>query len=67
MPIAVQFDKVGKDFADVVQRVRPLRVARYFGDLPGREVAVDVFDQLLAFLLSCSISAEISTADSFCT
>ena len=50
MPVAVQFDKVGKEFVNVIQRVGPLGVARNFGDLPRRQVAVDVFRQLLAFL-----------------
>ena len=50
MPVAVKLDKVGEYFVDVVQRVRALGVAGDLGDLPGREVAVDVFGELLAFL-----------------
>ena len=48
MPVAVHFDKVGEDVADVVQRVRALGVAGDLGDLPGRQIAVNVFGQLLA-------------------
>ena len=48
MPVAVHFDKVGEDFADVVQRVRALGVAGDLGDLPRRQIAVNVFGQLLA-------------------
>ena len=50
MPVAVQLDKMGEDFIDVVQRIRALGVPCNFGDLPGRQVAVDVFGELLAFL-----------------
>jgi hypothetical protein len=50
VPVAVQLDEVGEDFVDVVQRVGPLGVARDLGDLPGREVAVDVLGELLALL-----------------
>ena len=50
MPVAMQFDKIGEYLADVVQRVGPLGMARNFGDLPGREHAVDIFGELLAFL-----------------
>ena len=50
MPVAVQFHKIGEDFVDVVQRVGTLGVAGDLGDLPGREVAVNVFGELLAFL-----------------
>ena len=47
--VAMQLHKVREDFVDVVQRVGALGVAGNLGDLPGREVAVDVFDELLAF------------------
>ena len=50
MPVAVQFDEMGEDLVDVVQRVRALGVPRDLGDLPGRQVAVNVFGQLLALL-----------------
>ena len=49
MPIAVQFDKIGKDVAHVIQRVRPFGVTRNFGDLPRGQVTVNVFGQLLTF------------------
>ena len=49
MPVAVQLDKVGKDVPNVVQRVRPFGVPGNLGDLPGRQNAVDVFGELLAF------------------
>jgi len=50
MPVAVKLHIVGEYFVDVIQRVRALGVAGDLGDLPGREVAVDVFGELLAFL-----------------
>ena len=48
MPVAVQFDKVGEQLTHVVQCVRTLGVPGDLGDLPGREVAVDVFGELVA-------------------
>ena len=44
----MQLHKMGEYLVDVVQRVGALRVAGNFGDLPGRERAVNVFNQLLA-------------------
>ena len=32
--VTVQFLKIGEDFLDVVERVRPLRMARELSDLP---------------------------------
>jgi len=40
---------MGKYLADVIQRIGPLRVAGDFGNLPRRQITVDVFNQLLAF------------------
>ena len=50
MPIPMQFHEIREDFIHVVHRVRPLGVAGDLGDLPRRELAVNVFRQLQAFL-----------------
>ena len=47
--VAVHFNEVGKDACDVVQRHGALLVAADFADLPGGELAVYVFGELLAF------------------
>ena len=49
--VAVQLLKVGEAFADVVQGVGAVGVAREFGDLPRRELGVDVARELLALAL----------------
>ena len=49
MAVAVHLDKIGEQRIHIVQRVGTLGMARDLGDLPGRQVAVDVFGQLLAF------------------
>nr|GEU28296.1 hypothetical protein [Tanacetum cinerariifolium] len=46
--VAVQFVEVGEDFVHIVHGVRTLRVARDQRHLPGGELGVDVFGQLLA-------------------
>ena len=46
----MHFDEIGEAFADIVERVGALSVAGNLGDLPGCEVAVDVFGELQAFL-----------------
>ena len=48
--VSVQFDEVSEDVADVVQRVRALGMPRNLGDLPRREVRIDVFGELQALL-----------------
>ena len=48
--VAVQFLEVGEDVADVVQRVRALRMARDLRHLPRRQARVDVLGELLALL-----------------
>ena len=50
MAVAMQFLELGEDLVDVVQRVRPLRMARDLRHLPGRQVGVDVARELLALL-----------------
>jgi hypothetical protein len=42
-------------------------VARDLGDLPGRELGVDVLGELLALLAELVDLFEMSTALSFCT
>ena len=51
LAVAVQFAEIGEHAADVVERVRPLRMARDLRDLPRRELAVDFLGELLAFFL----------------
>ena len=51
--VAVQLDKVGEKHADVIERVRTLRVPRNLGALPGPEVAVK-FPAQLGHLLTNS-------------
>lgn len=47
----MQLDKVSEDFVDVIRRVRPLGMARNnLGDLPRRQITVNLFGELLAFL-----------------
>ena len=48
--VTVHLHKIGEDAVDVIESVRTLGVTRNFGDLPGAQVAVNVFGQLLAFL-----------------
>ena len=48
VPVPVHLDEVGEAVAHIVQRVGALGMARDLGDLPGREVAVDVLGQLQA-------------------
>ena len=48
--VTVQFHKVSEDVAHVVERVGTLGVAGNLGDLPGAQLAVDVFGELLALL-----------------
>jgi hypothetical protein len=67
VPVAVQLDEVGEDFVDVVQRVGPLGVARDLGDLPGRQVAVDVLGELLALLAELVDLFRDVDRDSVCT
>ena len=50
MPIAVEFDEIGEYFVDIVQRVGTLGMAGNLGDLPRREVRIDVLGELLALL-----------------
>src|SRR5262245_10723665 len=49
--VAVQLLEAGEEIADVVERVRALRVARHQRDLPRAELAVDFLGERLAFLL----------------
>ena len=46
--IAVQFVEVGKDLADVIERIWTLRVPGDLRDLPGCQVGVQIFGELLA-------------------
>ena len=46
MPVPVQLDKVREDFLDVIERVRPLGMPGNLGDLPWRQIAVDVLGEL---------------------
>ena len=48
--VTVQFHKVSEDVAHVVERVGTLGVAGNLGDLPGAQLAVDVFGELLTLL-----------------
>ena len=48
--VAVQLDGIGEDLVHVVERVRPLRMARDLRDLPRRQLGVDVLGELLALL-----------------
>src|SRR6185295_12419369 len=48
--VAVHLLEVREQHLHVVERVRPLRVARHLRHLPGRELAVDVFGERLAAL-----------------
>ena len=48
--VAVQLLEVGEDLVDVVERVRPLRMARDLRHLPGRQAGVDVLGELQALL-----------------
>jgi len=50
MPVAVKLDEIGEDLVDVVERVGTLRMPCDLGDLPRRQVAVDVLGELLALL-----------------
>ena len=47
--IAVHLQKISEDFPYIVQRVRALGMAGDFRHLPRRQIAVDVFGELLAF------------------
>jgi len=47
--VAVQLDKMAKNFAHVIERVGALAVAGDLGHLPRREVGVEVFGELQAF------------------
>src|SRR4030095_12862687 len=49
--VAVQFAEVAEHAVDVIERVRPLRMARDLRDLPRGELAVDFLGELLALLL----------------
>ena len=49
MPVAMHLHKVGEYFVDIVKGIGALRVTGNLGDLPRREVTVDVFGELLAF------------------
>ena len=49
-PIAVQLLKVREALVDVVERVRPLRMARELGDLPCGQVGEDAARQRLALV-----------------
>ena len=44
--VAVQLNEAGEQALDVVQRVGAVGVTGDFGDLPGREAAVDVLGEL---------------------
>ena len=46
--IAVHFHKVGENFTDVIQGVGALGMTGNFGHLPGRQVRINVFGQLMA-------------------
>jgi len=48
MPVPVQLDEIREDFLDVIERVRPLGMPGNLGDLPRRQVAVDVLGELQA-------------------
>ena len=50
MPVSVHLDEIGKNLAHVVKGVRTLGMSGYFGDLPRRQITVDVFGKLLALL-----------------
>src|SRR4030095_2209939 len=49
--IAVQLAEIREQTADVIERVRALRMARYLRNLPGRQLRIDVLRKLLAFFL----------------
>ena len=49
MAVTVQLHKMGEQFVHIVHGVRALGVAGNLGDLPGRQITVDVFGKLLAF------------------
>jgi hypothetical protein len=53
-PVAVQFLEPGENAVHVIERVRPLRMARDLRDLPGVELGVDVLGERLALLLQPS-------------
>ena len=44
-PVAVQFDEVVEDHADVVDGLRPLRMAGHEDGVPGGEVVVDLANE----------------------
>jgi hypothetical protein len=48
--VAVQLMEVREDFVHVVHGVGTLRMTRDLGYLPGRELGVEVFGELLTFL-----------------
>ena len=45
-PVPVQFDEILEAEVDVVEQVRPIRVARELSDLPSREVGEDLLADL---------------------
>jgi hypothetical protein len=50
----VQFGKIGEQPLHVIERIRPLRMARHLRHLPGVELGVDVLGQRLAFFLQAT-------------
>jgi hypothetical protein len=50
-PIPVQLLEIGEQRADVVERIRTLRMARDLRDLPRRQLRVDLLRERLALLL----------------
>src|SRR5689334_10161759 len=46
--ITVELAEIGKQCADVIERVRPLWMTRHLRDLPGRQLGVDLLRQKLA-------------------
>jgi hypothetical protein len=46
--VAMQFLKFGEHQTEEIKRIRPLRMTRHLGDLPGRELRVYILGQRLA-------------------
>jgi hypothetical protein len=53
-PVAVQFLEIGKDQAQVIKRVGPLRMTRHLADLPRRKPGIDLPGQDFALFLQAS-------------
>ena len=48
--VAVQFLEIGERQAQIIERVRTLRMARHLGNLPRGQLGIDVLGQGLALL-----------------